>query len=165
MNPYIFILILSQLLIVSWIDIKTRTIANHWHLLNMACGLLAYFYLDQLYLFDWSLFILPIGFIFVGFVLFLAGVMGAGDSKYIAGLALVIPLRLHFLFFESLLYSTLLVGGILLTMKVIKDFKKIRAYIFSRYWLALRDIIRSEFSYAPVILIAWIFTGLRIWIR
>jgi len=165
MNPYIFILILSQLLIVSWVDIKTKSISNHWHLLNMACGLLAYLFLDQFYLFDWSLFILPISFILVGFVLFLAGVMGAGDSKYMAGLALVIPHRCHFLFFESLLYSTLLVGGILLTMKVIRDFKTIQVYILSRYWLALRDIIRSEFSYAPVILIAWIFTGLRIWVK
>ena len=65
--------------------------------------------------------------------------------------------------FEKVLYSTLVVGLVMLTFKIAKDFKKIKAYAFSSYWQGFKESIRSSFSYAPVVLLAWIMLGVDQW--
>jgi prepilin peptidase CpaA len=163
MNPYVYFLIALQLLTVSLIDLKTKLISNYWHLVNIVISVGLYIFLSQEYELKWELFLLPAGFVLIGFLLFLMGIMGAGDSKYLASLSLLIPAEYHIPFFERLLWATMAVGALLVSFRVLRDFKKISAYIWSRYWQALRDLIKSEFSYAPVIFLAWLLLGVEIW--
>ena len=89
--------------------------------------------------------------------------MGAGDSKFLASLFLLVPLEQHAGMFEKVLYSTLVVGFFMLSFKIAKDFKNIKAYALSMYWQGFKDSIRSNFSFAPVVLLAWILLGVEQW--
>lgn len=163
MNSLIFILILIQLAIVSWIDIKTKKISNLWFLFNLLMAVGFHFIYPQYYPWVWTALIFPIGWIIIGFILFLLGIMGAGDSKYLASLFLVIPVEQQAVLFEKIIISTLIVGFATLAIKVAKDFQKIKAYAISTYWVGLKDSIKSHFSYAPVIFLAWILLGVEQW--
>jgi prepilin peptidase CpaA len=105
----------------------------------------------------------PLGFIGIGFLLYLLNIMGAGDSKFLASLFLIIPLEFHLLFFEKLVISTVITGSVLITFKVFKNASTLKSYFISQYWKGIRDILKSRFSYAPVICVAWILLGFNLW--
>jgi prepilin peptidase CpaA len=164
MSMLIYIFITIQLIFVSWYDLKYQLISNKWHLVNaLACGILYYLF-PEMYHLKFQVLLFPAGLILGGFFLFLLGIMGAGDSKYLASLFLIIPLEYHLPFFEMLVLGTLCVGGILLSWKVLRNGRLLRAYVWSRHWQAVQDLVKSHFSYAPVILLAWVFIGLREWL-
>lgn len=163
MGPLLYGFIAFQLLIVALIDFKSKKISNYWHLLNFLLGVALYIFMPETFQLKWEILLFPVGFILFGFLLFLAGIMGAGDSKYLASLCLVIPLEYHLPFLEMLLVCTIVVGAILLLYRVFRDFRKLQAYAWSRYWQGIKDVIKSEFSYAPVIFLAWVFLGVRQW--
>jgi prepilin peptidase CpaA len=99
----------------------------------------------------------------IGFILFLFGVMGAGDSKFLASLFLIIPLEYHFPFFEKLILVTTVTGSSLLIFKAVKNRREMGFFILTKYWEGLKQLVRSRFSYAPVIVVAWILLGFHIW--
>jgi prepilin peptidase CpaA len=160
---WVFLLILVELLLVAWFDIRTKKISNRWVLGNLLFAPVLYVLLPETYPWDWTVLIFPVGCILVGFFLFLLGIMGAGDSKYLASLFLITPPDLHMFLFTQLINSTAIVGFVFLSLKIAKDFQKIRAYALSAYWQGLKETIRSHFSYAPVILMAWLLVGYKIW--
>lgn len=163
MSAWIFGLVTIELLVVSWFDIKTRKISNLWFPVNLLASVLLYVLLPEPYDWSWQILIFPASWVVVGFVLFALDVMGAGDSKYLASLFLLIPLSLHFPMLEKIVGVTIVVGGIFLTIKVVRDFAKIKSYALSAYWVGLRESIRSKFSFAPVILLAWLMLGVELW--
>lgn len=143
---------------ISYIDIKTKKISNNWYILNFIAGLgLQIFYFGW----EWSVLIYPLSIIVVGIILFLAHIMGAGDSKYMASLFILVPYSRHLELFTAIVESTVAVGLIMLLFKIMKDFKNIKAYLVASYWRGLLNSIRSKFSYAPVMLLAWILWGMR----
>lgn len=158
-----YLLILIELVIVSWIDIRTKKISNSWFFLNLLLGIIFYLTFTDYYHFEWTLFILPVSWLIIGFFLFLSKIMGAGDSKFLASFFLIVPVQFHLELFENLIYSTIVVGLVTFLIKVLQDFKKIKAYAFTHYWQGLKEMIGSRFSYGPVILLAWLMLGFRIW--
>lgn len=163
MNGWIYGLILLQLAYVSWVDIQTKKISNSWLIINLVLALGLSFIFPDLYPWEWGRLLFPVGWVVVGFLLFILNVMGAGDSKYLAGLFLIIPSIFQMEMLEKLVVSSLVVGLVMLIFKIIKDFQKIKAYAFSTYWQGLKDSIRSSFSFAPVILLAWLIFGVQLW--
>lgn len=163
MTVWIYILVLVQLLIVSWVDIKSKKISNYWFLVNLMLSLAFYLTLPEIYPWQWAVLLFPLGWLLVGFLLFNLSVMGAGDSKYLASLFLLTPLEHQWTFFEKIIYTTIVVGLSVLLFKLIKDFQRIKAYAFSTYWKGLMQSIRSNFSYAPVVLLAWLLWGVELW--
>jgi prepilin peptidase CpaA len=163
MISWIYWLILTQLIFVSIIDVKIKKISNLWFLANLLLGFTFHFLYPEAYPWDLAVLVFPIGWIIIGFLLFVLGIMGAGDSKYLASLFLVIPVEQQAIMLEKIIYSTLIVGFIFLTFKIAKDFQKIKAYALSTYWQGLKESVRSRFSYAPVILLAWILLGVGQW--
>jgi prepilin peptidase CpaA len=159
----IFTLVLIQLLVVGWIDYKTQKISNYWILVNAAASVILHITVRTLYPLSWEVLLFPVGFIIIGFFLYLLHIMGAGDSKYLASLFLVVPLEFHLLFFSKLVLSTILVGAFLLAIRVIKNGAQLKAYFISHYWEGIRQLIKSRFSYAPVILLAWLIVGIDLW--
>ncbi len=159
----VFLLILSELLIVAWVDFKTCKISNKWLLFNCLLAVAFYFILPDVYRFSWEVFVFPIGFIVGGFFLYLANIMGAGDSKFLASLFLMTPLEFHYSYFEKLVLSTVITGAILLLYRISVNGGKIRAYLVSRHWEGIKEIFKSRFSYAPVILLAWLLLGRSLW--
>ena len=162
MMSWLYYLILIQLLVISWIDLKKKKISNFWAIGNLLLALTIYLFMPATYPFTWEVLLFPMGFIGGGFLLFLLGVMGAGDSKYLASLFMLIPLEHHAIYFEKLLTATITVGALLLMQKLIVNFSKVRAYLFAYYWQGLKVAIKSKFSYAPVILLAWILLRFQV---
>lgn len=163
MNSIIFSSIACQLSVVAFLDLKEKKISNYWSLANLFLALLVYFLWQDQYLWSWEIFIFPLGFIFFGFILFLLNVMGAGDSKYLASLFLVIPVEFHIPFFEKILISTIIVALMNLIIKSIKNFHSLKSFLVSQYWPGIKDIFKSRMSYAPVILLAWFLLGFTLW--
>jgi prepilin peptidase CpaA len=114
----------------------------------------------DLYPLSWETLLFPIGFVVVGFFLFLLKIMGAGDSKYLASLFLITPGEFHAIFFEKIVGATIVVGAILLLFRGTQDFQRIKSYALSIYWKGIKETIKSNFSYAPVVLLAWILFGI-----
>lgn len=160
---FVFSLVLMELLVVAWIDFKTHKISNNWSLLNISLAVVLYFTLGTLYPLNWEVLFFPLGFIVIGFILYLMNIMGAGDSKFLASLFLLIPLEYHLLFFEKLVLSTIITGVFLLTYRIIRNSGKLKAYLISQYWEGVKVTLKSRFSYAPVIFMAWLILGLNIW--
>ena len=159
----IYGLILIQLLVVSWIDIKSKKISNLWLLINLLLAVACYLLIPEIYPWQWAALLFPLGWLVGGFILFTIGIMGAGDSKYISSLFLLTPVEYQSQLMEKIIYTTIVVGLVVLTFKLIKDFQRIKAYAFSTYWKGLMESIRSRFSYAPVVLLAWILLGVEFW--
>lgn len=163
MSTWIYFLILVQLCMVSIIDIKIKKISNLWFVFNLVLAIAFHFIYPDSYPWEFAVLVFPLGWIVVGFVLFLLNLMGAGDSKYLASLFLIIPVEQQAVMFEKLIYSTIIVGSVFLTLKIFKDFQKIKAYALSAYWVGLKESIRSKFSYGPVVLLAWLLLGVSLW--
>jgi prepilin peptidase CpaA len=164
MNIWIFVLVLIQLTIVAWIDLKRKTISNRWHFLNLVMAMGLYAWNVDPFLFKWQVLLLPLGYVLFGFLMFLVGIMGAGDSKYLASLNLIIPLEFHLPFFESLLTCTIFLGTGIFLFRVFRDRQRLYAYVWARHWQGIKEAIKSEFSYAPVFFLAWMLLGAKIWI-
>lgn len=148
---------LLQLLAISWIDLKTKKISNWWLLVNVLASVSVIFVYPELYSLNWMSGLYPLGFILIGFPLFLLGIMGAGDSKYLAGLFLIIPVGLQHVFFLKLVASTISCAFILLTIRVIRHYKLVLWIFKTAQWSEFKQLQGSRFSYAPVILLAWIW--------
>lgn len=159
----IFVLVLIQLMAVAWIDFKTEKISNRWILVNTGLSLFLHVFVRSYYPLSWEVLLFPVGFVVIGFLLYLLNIMGAGDSKYLASLFLIIPLEYHILFFSKLVLSTIVVGIILFTLRLFTNAGKLKAYFLSHYWDGIRGTLKSRFSYAPVIFLAWIILGINIW--
>jgi prepilin peptidase CpaA len=160
---YLIMVVLIELLLVSAIDLKKKKISNLWFALNLVMAMVFHFTMKDVYPFGWENLIFPLGWIAGGFLLFLLNIMGAGDSKYLASLFLMVPAQFHLQLFGNIISSTIIVGIILVIMTIIKNFKKLKAYTLSSYWSGIRDTIKSRFSYAPVILLAWMLFGVTQW--
>lgn len=159
----IFALILIELIFVAWIDFKTEKISNRWIAVNAIASVILHLTVRTLYPLSWEVLLFPVGFVVVGFLLYLLNIMGAGDSKFLASLFLIVPLEFHLLFFSKIVISTIVVGAILLIIRFIKHGPQLKAYFLSQYWEGIKTTLKSRFSYAPVIFLAWIILGLNIW--
>lgn len=159
----VFIFLLMQLFLVAYGDIKTKKIPNYWSLINIAIfALLTALFPDQ-YRWELKTFIYPVAFFFVGFVLFLLKIMGGGDSKYLVSFYLLTPVDLHESAFLCLLLSTIIVGLFLLLMNALNNFEKIISALRYMDIIAIKQIFGTKFSYAPVILISWMWFGIENW--
>jgi prepilin peptidase CpaA len=163
MKAGIYSLILFQLSMVSWMDIKHAKIKNHWPLLNLLFAASLFWLVPELYQWTWKVLLFPVSMLVAGFFLYLLNIMGAGDSKYISSLFLLIPVTMHWAFLENLIWSTACFASVLLIVKGYRNFSNLKTYVMAQYWDGILKIIRSRFSYAPVILVAWIFFGIFIW--
>jgi prepilin peptidase CpaA len=160
---HLILLTFIELLIVAWIEFKTEKISNMWALLNLILALILYTNFRSLYPMSWEILLFPLGSICLGFILYLFNIMGAGDSKYLGSLFLIIPLEYQFLFFEKLVASTILTGGILFFIRLFKQRHELKVFFFTRYLEGIKDAIKSRFSYAPVVTLAWLLLGLKLW--
>lgn len=159
----VFTILLLELLTVSWIDFRRKKISNYWILCNLAFATILFSLGGPLYALNWNILFFPVGFVGFGFVLFLLNIMGAGDSKYLASLFMVTPFEYQFVFFEKMIISTIVVGSILIGLRFLKQRHEMIAFFVNRHWRGLRDLVKSSFSYAPVVLVSWILLGIEIW--
>lgn len=161
-NLFIYSFLLVQILFVAIHDIKHRKISNQWAIMNLIifAGLL--FFYPESYKLSLQTFFYSIVFFVVGFLGFLLRVIGAGDSKYLFTLFLLTPMAWHDQSFELLLVSTFIIGGFSFLTQATQNYEKIIAYSRSGYFTGIKQCLGNKFPYAPVILMSWIWLGVKV---
>lgn len=155
----IYIYLCIVLLFVSYGDIKTQKIPNIWSILNIIVFLVLLFVFPKYYSFEFETFFFSIVFLIVGFVLFLLKIMGGGDSKFLFTFFLVVPLQAHFVTLYALIIATVMIGSFFFITNLVKNFDKIVEYAKIGDSKGIKACFGTKFSFAPVILISWIFVG------
>lgn len=158
----IYLYLLCQLVSVSIIDIKINKIPNYFPLANVITYVAFLLLLPSKYYVDFNSLFASVAFIVVGFVLFLLKIMGAGDSKYLFSLFLLIPNYWHDHAVNNLLVSTMLIGSFSLATTVIKNAQTIRNYAMSGHFKGIKELIGSKFPFSPVILLSWLWFGWQV---
>lgn len=154
---YFFILI--QLIFVSYLDVKNKKISNYWSIINFVAFVLLHLFLREHYQLSWQTFYYSFVFLVVGFTLFLLKVMGAGDTKYLVSFYLLIPPTLQEDAFVTLLFCTVIIGSALLFERLVLHHKQLYFAVKSRDISGFRLLLGGKFSFAPVILLSWIWFG------
>ena len=155
----VFIFVSLQLLVVAYVDFKTKIISNKWMIINFLFFAFLTFLFPNHYYWKPSTFVFPLAFIVVGFGLYFLKIMGGGDSKYLSSLFLIVPYAFHENFFLYLLYTTVIVGSSLLVINFIKNFDKIVLLIKIQDIAGIKKLFGKKFTYAPVIFISWMWFG------
>lgn len=155
----VFIFLSIQLLVVAYIDLKTKKISNIWFLVNTLFFCILSYLFPQLYLWQFNTFIYPFVFLLVGIVLFWMNIMGGGDSKYLSSFYLLIPSAYQDGVFLYLLYTTIIVGSSLLLFNALQNFDKLVMLFRMNDLSGIKKIFGTRFTYAPVIFIAWMWFG------
>jgi prepilin peptidase CpaA len=158
---YIFILV--ELMAVGYLDFKTKKILNYWSILNIAIFVGFLIFWSDVYSISAQTIFFPIVFLVVGYVLFMVKIMGAGDSKYLFSLFLLVPNQYHEDFFTCIAYTTVIIGLILLTRNLIKNKEFIIAFFRYGNPQLIKNVLGKKFSFAPVILFSWIWFGWNYW--
>lgn len=152
----LFIVLMLELLIVSYLDLKYKKIANIWSLFNLVIYGVCLLIFPTLFSFSFQTFFYPLVFLGVGLLLFALKIMGAGDSKFLFTFFLLVPEPYHEQFFLKLIYSTIVIGLYLLFYNTFKNFDKIKNALIRMDIRAFKNVYGTKFSYAPIIALSWI---------
>ena len=155
----IYFFLLFELIFVAIIDIKTKKIWNMWSIVNIAFFILSFLLFSEQYKFGLSLFLFPLGVLVAGFILWMMKIMGAGDAKYLFTFFLLIPLSLHQTMLMLLAYSTILIGLGVMMYNITRKFTSFVFAVRTFDRVVFKMIFGTKFTYAPVILLAWIWLG------
>lgn len=155
----VYLFLIFQLFFVAYNDLKNKKISNVWPIINISFYLIVVFLFPTHYQFDLETFVFPVAFFIVGIILFMLKVMGAGDSKYLLSFYLLIPVAQHEEAFIFLAYSTVIVGLSLLFTNILKNLDIIVVALRTKNLILLKSIFGQRFSYAPVILVSWLWFG------
>ena len=155
----VFLFISIQLLVVAYVDFKTRKISNIWLLINFIFFCVLSLIFPDVYVWKLESLLFPMAFLGVGFILFILNIMGGGDSKYLSSLYLLIPVAFQEIAFLYLLYTTVIVGSSLLLFSALKNFDYIVVLSRTGDISGIKKIFGKKFTYAPVIFIAWMWFG------
>ena len=159
MPSWLFWLMSMELTVVSWGDVRTQKIPNFWSLFNLVVFIVLLFILPKIYVFRGDTFLYSVVFLLVGFLLFLMRIMGGGDSKFLCTFFLLIPAALQPIALVNLLVSTVLIGGFMFLTNMVKHHEKIVAALKVKNMQAVRECFGTKFSFAPVVLLAWLWLG------
>ncbi len=159
LSVYLFLLI--ELMAVAYLDFLHKKISNNWPILNIVVFILLLFIWSGTYKFQLETFFFSFSFLIVGFILFSLKIMGAGDSKYLFTFYLLVPSLAHEDAFLCLLYSTVIIGSITLGVNLLKNMEAIKGSLRTGEISMIKKIFGKKFSYAPVILLSWIWFGVQ----
>lgn len=161
----VFLFLFAELMAVSYIDWKYKKISNFWSILNILLFIVVLQVFPNVYILSWQSLMVSFSFLLVGFVLFKLHIMGAGDSKFLFSLYLLIPESLQEQCFLYLAYSTTLIGVSLLLYNTYKNIDILDRAVKTRNVNAIKQVYGSRFSYAPVVLLSWIILAGFQWER
>ena len=161
MSTLVSLFLLTQLLVISWLDLKTRKISNLWPLANILIFCMFVALYPQTYPLGWGLFGIPLLFFAAGYGLYLLKIMGAGDVKYLTSYFLLIPPAFHREAFFCLLYTTMLVGFVLILLRGVKNFDRIVLSSLFREGSWLKGIWGKKVAYSPIILVSYLWFGIK----
>ncbi|MCY4523177.1 MAG: hypothetical protein OXB84_00415 [Halobacteriovoraceae bacterium] len=159
----VYFFLILQLAIISYMDIKFKKISNFWPLFNGLVFVIFLFLFPHQYDFILGTFIFSFLLIMGGFILFRLKIMGAGDSKYLASLYLLIPLALQKEAFTYCIYSIVIMGCIMLLINTTRSFGKILNLLKNFNIQEIKGFYGSKIPFIPVVFLSWIWFGIDYW--
>lgn len=159
----VFLFLFAELVAVSYIDWKYKKISNFWSILNILLFIVVLQVFPEVYVATWQSLIVSMSFLFVGFILFRLNIMGAGDSKFLFSLFLLIPESLQEDCFLYLAISTVLIGVSLLLYNTYKNIDILDKAVKTKNVMLIKQVYGSRFSYAPVVLLSWVILASFKW--
>lgn len=161
----VYLFLVSQLIIVSYMDIKIKKVSNYWILFNGLLFVFCLFLFPNQYHFIFQTFILPIILLVFGFIFFKFGIMGAGDSKYLSSFYLLIPLSLQKEASIYCAYSIIAAGCLALIINTIKNTNNIIKAIKQSNISEIQGIYGNKIPFIPIVFLSWIWFGIDFWER
>ncbi|MBL7665563.1 MAG: prepilin peptidase [Bacteriovoracaceae bacterium] len=158
-NSILYFFLLAELIWISLLDIKTQKIKNYWSILNIAVFFFLIVFASETYPLKIAMFYYSFGFLFVGFLLFLIKIMGAGDIKYLFSFFLILPLGIHQDMFNRLIVFTGICAFVFLTFNLVKNYKILFSALKEKKYGLIKNCFGTKFAFSPVILITWIWFG------
>jgi prepilin peptidase CpaA len=158
----LFFYLMVQLFVVSYTDLKIKKIPNIWPLSNLFVFFILFFLFPGLFELSWRTLFYPTVFFFVGLFFFSIKIVGAGDSKYLVSLFLLVPLNFQEVALASLVEITFITGVVSFFINTIKNFKKIFRAFKEKKINLIKECYGKKFPFAPVILGSWIIFGWKI---
>jgi len=161
LNNAIFFIFVVQLLIITFIDIKTAKIYNVWPIFNIIFFIIIQF-LDQKIIFlsiDKILFV--VCFLAVGLILYLLKIMGGGDSKYLSSLFLITPNLWHEDLLIKLVSATIIVGSFSMLTNITRNKQQLINSILIQDYKSTFLALGGKFPFSTVILISWCWLGVE----
>jgi prepilin peptidase CpaA len=91
--------------------------------------------------------------------------MGAGDSKYLFSLFILIPYESQDYMLYTLIYSTVVVGVMSFFINIYQNIQNLKLAFENKNVELIKGIFGKKFTYAPVILLSWIWFGVlvKVW--
>jgi prepilin peptidase CpaA len=161
-ESFIYYFLLVQTFSVALLDIRDRKISNHWMIANMVIFIACVFIYPEVYSINYMTVLHSFSFIFAGFLLYSLKIMGAGDSKYLFSLFLLMPPTWLESAFVNLLLCTLTIGSFSLLTTIVKNFDEIMVCAKLGSAQGVKKCLGSKFPYAPVIFISWVWLGFKV---
>ena len=158
----LFAYLLIQLSFVSYIDLKIKKIPNIWPISNIVLFFILYFLFNGLYEISLKTLFYPVIFFFVGLFFFSIKIVGAGDSKYLVSLFLLVPLQFQEVALASLVEITFIAGSVSFIFNTLKNIKKIFRAFKEKKLNLIKECYGKKFPFAPVIMGSWIIFGWKI---
>ncbi len=115
--------------------------------------------LSPLYTWHWEQFFIPSIMLVSGFVLFLIGIMGGGDAKFLSTFYLLIPELQHQEFLFHLLTVTAVLALGFLIYNIIRNRQKFWLGILTKDGKLLSSCLGTKFPFAPVIAVSFMWWG------
>ncbi len=139
-----------ELIIISYLDIRDRKISNFWSVLNILLLPVLFIYFPAHFLWQESTHWF-FGFVifFVGFLLYLIKIVGAGDVKLLVVFVFCQPTKLQEEFLLTLFYMTAVFACLRIAYKILILYKKRRKL--------KKDYSFDKIPYAPIILLSYIW--------
>lgn len=162
---YVYAFVFVELVIVAWIDFKVSKISNYWTIINVLAFVLLSIFLPNIYIFSIKTFFLPLAWLLAGYMLFTLDIMGAGDSKYLFSIFILLPYAVQDLALYTLIYSTVTVGVMSFLITVYQNKEKLSEAYRTKSIELIKGVFGKKFTYAPVILMSWVWFGIlaKVW--
>lgn len=158
---WVYYLLTIELVIVSIQDIRFQKIINLWSFFNIGFFIFLLFIEPKFYFFTFGSLLYSMVILVVGFIFFLIKIMGAGDTKFLASFYFLVPESLQPNAYRLLLISTVIIGLFMLITNFGKNYQKISFHLKRGEVNELKNFFGTKFSFAPVILLSWIWLGLE----
>ena len=159
MPLFIYLFLLIQLSIISYLDLKWRRISNLWPLFNLVISIILFILFPKTYQFNWETFVYSFVFFWVGFIIYVLKIMGGGDSKYLASFFLLIPIPYQDPYLTILLSTTIIVGVYFLILNTSRGWNTVKHAFLTGQLQLLKNVYGRKFPFAPIILLSWLILG------
>ena len=160
----LYLFLLFELLIITYLDIRYRKIPNQYIILN---AILYFFFISifkEYYFFIFGHYIYSIIFLVLGFIFFLhpLKIMAGGDSKLLATFFLLVPTDFQDLFLLNLLWVTILVTSFCILLNIFENLSNIIEHIKRKNYSKIYAF-GMKIPFTPVIFLSWVWLGIEIY--